>query len=428
MEKKHPVVALIESMYNARDLIAALYDSEDEVIIDENKKSVSSQLGQLLNLQLLIPVSENTYYLDSDFSRLIDKGLRQDTISYLNSDIGAEINKIQHVFEAYKEAVINVKTASIPRYRKELNKLFIAITQRFNNTADELFNRAQLSYGKQEYGNERILENQYYQDELERLKKSYYEVTLFLEAEQFRADPMMSDLTIILKGRTMGFFDKATRTLKLLKEFSYRVREQEIRTEKLRTLNSYLKSNPTERFDNTMQKASECDSLCMSSPLKITTNIDHDNSEFFDLYAHILSQLKVKPSSEERYQRQRSSCSDVDLDKVKRRTTLSEKLFLIFLEQTLTSKKAQFARNALNSFSEADEIDPQFWIYKLLNALQTNRRIDGIRLRAKFQYKIITKKDEGYSGNVIIQDIILAPKSIDNEKMNALYQGYSTNA
>ncbi len=427
MNSKHPVIRLIEDIYSSRELIATLYDSEGEGVLDADDPSTKRQINKLSNLQLLISLHGDSYYLESDFTRLIDKGLRQDTISYLNSDVGNEIKKINHVFDIYHDARIKGQISIVRKNERELTKLFIAITQRFNATAEELFKRVQANYGKMDYGNDRARENKFYQDELEQLKESYHQVDKFLDAEVFQNDQLMINLSISYKGRTMGFFDKVSRTLTLLKEFAYRAREQEIRTEKLRALLDHIEMHPTDNFEDTENAVLQCPVFMqmsdrMKSTIKIRSYPNIDNDDFEEAYGEMIEKISVPSLSSEPFSREPSIAKDTDLIKRVREQSRADKLLITVLKQVISSNKPILASDALSDMDQMS-MSLEYWLYFLRKNYSNNRRIGRRKIRAILNIVPILDIKEGYSGNAIMKNVVICPTSYSHQAINQYYHG-----
>ena len=427
MNTKHPVVKLIEDIYSSRELIATLYDCEGEGVLDNADPATKKQINKLSNLQLLISLHGDSYYLESDFTRLIDKGLRQDTISYLNSDVGNEIKKIKHVFDTYHEGKIKGQISVVRKNERELTKLFIAITQRFNTTAEELFKRVQANYGKMDYGNDRSRENQFYQDELEQLKESYHQVDKFLDAEAFQYDQLMINLSISYKGRTMGFFDKVSRTLTLLKEFAYRAREQEIRTEKLRALLDYIEMHPTDNFEDTENSVHECPVFMqmsdrMKSTIKVNSYPDIDNDAFEDAYGEMIEKIKAPTISSEPFTREVSRTTETGVIKRVREQSKADKLLISVLKSVISNDKPILASDALSNLKNSS-LSLEYWLYFLRKNYSNNRRIGRRKIQTMFKIVPILDVKEGYSGNAVMKNVVISPKSYSHEAINQHYQG-----
>lgn len=424
MKNKHPVIQLIEDIHNAKEIIADLYDSESEGALDETDPSIVKQIAKLTNLQLLIPLESDTYSLDSDFSRLIDKGLRQDTISYLNTDVGSEIKKIAHVFDIYHEAKLNDRFSVANKHAKDLRRYFRALIQRFNLTADELFKRVQANYGKMSYSEDKSKENAFYQSELEQLKESYHEVTKFLESELYQNDIQMINQTATFMGRTMGFVDRVTHTLSLLKEFAYKAREQERQTEILRALLTHLESHPTETFENSEDKAVECKlfkrpSESAGGAFDIKTFPNIDNEDFEEIYGSIIEKIKTNTVRPEPHIREESDIESTLQITKKRDVSVADKLLNSLLEKVHTKAKPMLGSDALN-FDANLSPSPDYWLYFLRKSFYNNKRIGNRRININKKFRIIPimEQPEGYSGNYILKNVIIAPKGLSDEQVN----------
>jgi hypothetical protein len=424
---KHPVVRLIEDIYSSREIIATLYDSEGEGVLNTDDPATKRQINKLSNLQLLISLHGDSFYLESDFTRLIDKGLRQDTISYLNSDVGNEIKKINHVFETYKECSIKGQISGVRKNERELTKLFIAITQRFNTTAEELFKRVQANYGKMDYGTDRARENKFYQDELEQLKESYHQVDKFLDVEAFQNNPLMINLSISYKGRTMGFFDKVSRTLTLLKEFAYRAREQEIRTEKLRALLDHIETHPTDNFEETENLVHECPVfLQMSNSMRSTVPVqsypDINNDDFEEAYGSIIEKIRVSSTISESFSREKSSTTPLDPIKRIREQSRADKLLISVMKSVVTFNKPMLASKALIHLGDTN-MTLEYWLYFLRKSYSNNRRLGKRKIKTILNIVPILDLQEGYSGNAVMKNVVIAPRSFSNQVLNQHYRG-----
>ncbi|TNC80861.1 MAG: hypothetical protein C9356_12105 [Oleiphilus sp.] len=427
MSAKHQVVKLIEDLHSARELIATLYDSEGEGVLDSDDPVIKRQISILTNLQLLISLQGDTYYLESDFTRVIDKGLRVDTISYLNSDVGEEIAKIKHSFHQYQQSRRKGNPNTTRKYEKELIKLFIAITQRFNANADELYKRVQANYGKMDYGEDRASENKFYQDKLEALKDSYHEVDQFLDSEEFQSEPLMVNLSISYKGRTMGFFDRVGTTLKLLKDFAYRTREQEIRTEQLRALLEHIERHPTENFESTEASAHECPVFLQltdrrATTIQIQSYPDLDNDEFELAYGDLIEKLKEPVNAVQPYEREKSAAVNTHLVTTIRQQSLADKLLIESLRKIKTTNQPISAAQML---SETDDpgVNLDYWMYYLRKSYVNNRRVGRVRLRSVVKVIPVVDVRGGYSGNALMTDVVMSPKSYSKEAMNTHFQG-----
>jgi hypothetical protein len=415
MNNKHPVVSLIEKLYHSREMIAELYDADDILHFDTPDKKTENLLNTLVNAQFVVPSGTDNYSLDTDLTRIFDKGLRQDTISYLHSDIGGEINKIKQSFITYVNIAPGPYDEARRKNKRELVKLFLALSHRFNSTAEELFRRTQINFGRSDYSQSRVLENKYYIEELERLKSSYEQVTALLDADEFHQEPLIDDLVTTFKGRTMQFFDKVGQTLTLLKEFSYREREQEERTKLLRKLNRYLDDNPTLFFDDTIEAGSKLGEFAIPRAIDLDSTPDLLNPLHLNDYLGILEKLKNTLKPTENFKRSRSSCDTSTIPQKERFVTLSDKLLKKMIVDVLQSNKPIKASDALIRFDQGQELPPQFWHYTVLHAFFTRRKINGHMITRYLQHKPVYAKFSDLSGNRHVKDVVIAPLKLSKE-------------
>ena len=418
MEQKHPVVSLIEKLYKSRDVIASLYDADDILTIESIDKYTLNQLNSLVNAQFVVSSGADAYSLDTDLTRLFDKGLRHDTISYLHADIGGEISKIKHSFSTYTNIKPGTHVEVIRRNKRELTKLFLGLSHRFNSTAEELFRRTQINFGRTDYTQSRALENKYYLQELEKLKNSYLQVISFLDADEFKQEPLIEDLTTTFKGRTMQFFDKIGQTISLVQQFAYRERKQEQRTTLLRRLMQHLKDNPALRFDDTIESGGNEGIYALPEPIQIRSAPDINNPVFIDGYLDVLAQLKLTLKPTEAFQRDRSTCDITNLDQKEQQISLADTLLKKMFVYMVKSDYALTGVQLLEILDKEKQLDPKFWNYTLLNAFFTKRKINNIKIHQYLRHKPLYEVYDGNSGNRTVKDVVIASKTLPTEVLD----------
>ena len=417
MTNKHPVVSLLEKLYQSREMIADLYDADDILQLATPDKKTRNLLNVLVNAQFVVPSGTDNYSLDTDLTRIFDKGLRQDTISYLHSDIGGEVNKIKQSFRTYINIAPGAHDEVKRKNRRELVKLFLALSHRFNSTAEELFRRTQVNFGRSDYSQSRVLENKYYLEELERLKVSYEQVIALLDADEFHQEPLIDDLITTFKGRTMQFFDKVGQTIILLKAFSYKERKQEERTKLLRRLIRHLDDNPTLRFDDTIEAGGNIGEYTIPTPIQMASTPDFYNPKQLDGYLSILEKLKKTLKPTERFKRSRSSCSTSSIAKKEQLIALSDKLLKQLIVNVLQSRKPIKASEALRVLDSNNELNPKFWNYTVLHAFFTRRKFNGHAITKHLQHKPIYADFSELSGNRHVIDAVIAPLKLPKEAL-----------
>ncbi|GHE80175.1 hypothetical protein [Thalassotalea profundi] len=415
MVSKHPVVSLIEKLYQSRDIVAELYDADDILQLNIPDKRTQNLVNNLVNAQFIVPSGTDNYSLDTDLTRIIDKGLRQDTISYLHSDIGGEVAKIRQSFITYANIGPGTHDEVRRKNKRELIKLFLALSHRFNSTAEELFRRTQVNFGRTDYSRARALENKYYLEELEKLKSSYHEVITLLDADEFHQEALIDDLVTTFKGRTMQFFDKVGQTLSLLKAFAYRERKQEEKTKLMRRLIKHLDDNPTLLFDDTIEAGGELNEFALPKAICMDSTPDLANPTHLDSYLSILEKLKKTLKPKESFKRSRSSCDTSKIPKKEHFLTLSDKLLKQMILHVLKLNKPTKASDILKYFDPNNELPPQLWNYTILHAFFTRRKVHGHAITKHLQHKPIYAEFSKLSGNRHVKDAIIAPKRLPKE-------------
>ena len=417
MKDKHPVVDLIETLYKSRDLIALAYDSDFDLHFDKHNSKESQLIERLSHMQLTAIHHDDSFYLDTNLRRLIDRGLRQDTISYLDADMGSELSGLEYEFNQYNSALLKGDAKVLKTTLRELRVRFLAINQKLNNNAEELNHRTHMHYGRSDYGYERKAENIYFQDQLSKLKESYYQIMQYLENDKFINNLEVDDMVTSLKGRTLRFIDKIDQTLRILRDNAYRIRSHELRSEKLRAMHRHMHSNSTDAFEISAERACKSDYYSRPSPIFVMGIPDISNPDLQPHYADIISRFKQKKiSNDNLFTRERSNSVKSSVKQNKLSLPSAERLLKSALIQVHNEKTALLATDLLNNSEYQEDLTIQFWLFYLLNVNRSDKRIGSQSVTDFFNFYPLKSSVGGFTGNVRIKDVIIssknAPKSI----------------
>lgn len=410
---KHPVIRLIDALSGAKDILCAAYDAVDDIDVDVD---TNNRLAQLFEYQLLKRSSDEHIYLDSSFRRLLDKAFRVDTLSYLSSDISEELIFFNQEFEQYRAAVTNADLITSESKLVALKRRCRAISDSLIDNSKELEYRATYHYGQTIYGPDRIKENNYYLEQLERLRDSYSQVVKFFNEGDFSNYFEVQDCITNFRARAFDFLSRVDDTIKFLKDFQYQTRQHHHRTNKLKALANHLKSNPGDEHSIARVAAYEIDYCSIAKPVTIKTYPDTENVLFEAKYSAIIQSIRNRQLARENaYHRTSSGNTIISSETIELETPSAEMFFTKILKEILKTRK-QVSAVEFYIQNSPSNLSLAFWLFHLISYVNDRTYIDTYRLDWLIKWDFKVKYDSQLNSNGTVIDCLLAPKVSNSDK------------
>ncbi|WP_138438048.1 hypothetical protein [Marinobacter shengliensis] len=236
----HPLLDLIQQLYNARELVVDAYERSG---VDLDDKAMR-QLEPLMKTHLLRREGASGIRLNQKLQKVFDSALRKDRIAAINTDLNSELQAAELAMRQLQDVKMQGRFDEMLAARDDVEQHLLSIYDILDDSSTTIFNRVTSSYGIRSNPEIRSRENEMYSRQLSNLVESYNQMRSSLSDEPFSLDPEISAFIANLDIRCMEVVDRIRRTQNTIRDNLFRVRALEERARKIRAVADHLRHNP----------------------------------------------------------------------------------------------------------------------------------------------------------------------------------------
>ena len=236
----HPLLDLIQQLYNARELVVDAYERSG---VDLDDKALS-QIEPLMKTHLLRKEGSSGIRLNQKLQKVFDAALRKDRIAAINTDLNSELQAAELAMRQLQDVKYQGMFDEMLAARDEVEQHLLSIYDILDDSSTTIFNRVTSSYGIRSNPDIRRRENELYSRQLANLVESYNQMRSSLNDEPFSLDPDISGFIANLDIRCMEVVDRIRRTQNTIRDNLFKVRELEARARKILAVADHMRHNP----------------------------------------------------------------------------------------------------------------------------------------------------------------------------------------
>jgi hypothetical protein len=395
-------ISTLKALHKHASLIMQAYDQGQ--ILNETATNQPA-IDELIRLRLAIRDDlAQQVRLCSVVKNLLDHSLKTIRLKLVHADIGTAIDGILFLINEYQRAKAANNEADKTAYLIELNETVIELSDSLISQCETIWRQIDSDFGSVSQLSSKMALNQSALEKVANILKALDYINLAELLELARND---SQLRLIINRRLQNnigvcrelLTDASIRLNKIL----FNLKRLERKASLVKAFKALYQLNPSFIPINQAEKIAIPALFRIPEALKITGNIDHQNSDFeIDFTEMLIGLRKVITTEEKQVVQPIPTDADENQQEILKPSLVKTQIRQVFL-QVLKQDKPISGTDSLAYAPQSIAAD--IWLYALL------AEYNGLPSNYKKQFKLYFEGefDEVFTGNFIAHNLLLCP-------------------
>jgi len=422
----HPLLDLIQQLYNARELVVSAYERSG---VDLDEKSLRL-LEPLMKTHLVRTEGASGIRLNQKLQKVFDSALRKDRIAAINTDLNSELQAAELAMRQLQDVKGRGRYDEMLAARDDVEQHLLSIYDILDDSSTTIFNRVTSSYGIRSNPEFRVRENEMYNRQLSNLVESYNQMRSGLKDEPFSLDADISAFIGNLDVRCMEVVDRIRLTQNTIRDNLFRVRALEERARKIRAVADHLRLNPGFEAEKTQDALGKHPYFSSITPLAVQAAPDLSDigaeEGCAELVARLSHSLKYEvPKVKREDSKFRSADNEERTIEVSARDKMVKRMLAACIDQGTPVSALSFWHSQERE-PEIVDLEDREWLYAVAIYMDSDPVLPNGRKTSGFvRMHIHAVPTHALSGTFSLVDLYLYPAGTRIETVKRMAAGQS---
>ena len=401
MTSATPVSELLANLNRCHQTVSdAFYDSS----ILKNAEN-EREIGLLRHWRMLSPEVRDTFRLRGSLRQFLNTVLSTERLYAVGANIGGHFERLSKLIDEHAYAFTEARDADCERYEVDIREAISDVADAIEDDLSFLEMQVATKFGAVSTLSEKRRQNNYYlgrTQELVNLLENFH-FARFGDQLDGNADLALS-FKNLLEERLPVFSEQLKAILYQLNQYLFEFRRVEERSKALRKLFMHFSRHPNWQLQDWDAATTPPEWLLLARPLNVSSSPDTRQPENEELLCELAKSIPGSPGIKTERRPVGTMISDGPVERIVVPPPPIQVALKSFIRAGRVANRWLSARAWwLEHHALMDGISENVWLLRVLS------ETDKTNVKRAWKYHFDSIRPDGFSGNLLIRDIHIAP-------------------